>query len=228
MAAKKVPDIKVGEVFGQRTVISEPFKIAGNKMWKVRCLCSCGTEADVNTLELLKNRQTMCWDCRCRSLRSPDIHIGLRFGKFTVVGETKAYGKLVWVCECACGNKTNMNSAAVHSGRKECPKCAGLSRRLGDVKIMWSGIVHRAKTLKVPLEVTWDELKDLLSAQNYQCALSGIPIALPKSSEEFYNGVTTASVDRIDSTIGYVPGNVQWVHKDVNFMKQSFPQSYRK
>lgn len=29
----------------------------------------------------------------------------------------------------------------------------------------------------------------------------------------------TASLDRIDSSKGYIPGNVQWVHKDVNKMK---------
>lgn len=30
------------------------------------------------------------------------------------------------------------------------------------------------------------------------------------------------SLDRIDSNKGYVEGNVQWVHKDVNMMKQSY------
>ena len=28
----------------------------------------------------------------------------------------------------------------------------------------------------------------------------------------------------IDSSKGYIKDNVQWVHKDVNFMKQSLPQ----
>ena len=34
----------------------------------------------------------------------------------------------------------------------------------------------------------------------------------------------TASIDRIDSSIGYVIGNVQWVHKQVNFMKGTMEQ----
>lgn len=34
----------------------------------------------------------------------------------------------------------------------------------------------------------------------------------------------TASVDRIDSTKGYTPDNVQWVDKRINFMKQHFSQ----
>lgn len=29
----------------------------------------------------------------------------------------------------------------------------------------------------------------------------------------------TASLDRIDSRHGYIPGNIQWLHKDINVMK---------
>ena len=32
----------------------------------------------------------------------------------------------------------------------------------------------------------------------------------------------TASLDRIDSSKGYIEGNVQWVHKSVNIMKCDF------
>ena len=35
-----------------------------------------------------------------------------------------------------------------------------------------------------------------------------------------------ASLDRIDNTKGYEIGNIQWVHKDVNWMKHDFDQSY--
>lgn len=32
----------------------------------------------------------------------------------------------------------------------------------------------------------------------------------------------TASLDRIDSSKGYLENNVQWVHKDINWMKQDY------
>jgi len=35
-----------------------------------------------------------------------------------------------------------------------------------------------------------------------------------------------ASLDRIDSSIGYVNDNVQWVHKDINMMKRIYTQEY--
>jgi hypothetical protein len=31
-------------------------------------------------------------------------------------------------------------------------------------------------------------------------------------------------LDRVDSSKGYIEGNVQWVHKTINLMKQSFNQ----
>ena len=48
------------------------------------------------------------------------------------------------------------------------------------------------------------------------CALSGRPITYKTKARE--RG-PTASLDRIDSSKGYVKGNVQWIHKDINRMK---------
>ena len=35
----------------------------------------------------------------------------------------------------------------------------------------------------------------------------------------------TASLDRIDSKLGYTSNNIQWVHKDLNYMKSDLDQS---
>jgi hypothetical protein len=35
---------------------------------------------------------------------------------------------------------------------------------------------------------------------------------------------TTASLDRINSSLGYVEGNCQWVHKVINTMKMALSQ----
>lgn len=55
----------------------------------------------------------------------------------------------------------------------------------------------------------------LFRRQNRVCAYTGLALILHPRSER------TASVDRIDSTKGYIKGNVQWVHKDINMMKGS-------
>ena len=59
-------------------------------------------------------------------------------------------------------------------------------------------------------------------AQRFRCSLSGLPIRLPTDT---YDKASTASLDRIDSSKGYIPGNVQWVHKKINMMKNRLPDS---
>ena len=72
--------------------------------------------------------------------------------------------------------------------------------------------------------LTTKYLWKLFEKQHNRCSLSGVSISLPISAYDATHGNVTASLDRIDSNKGYVGGNVQWVHKDVNMMKQHFSQ----
>jgi hypothetical protein len=63
---------------------------------------------------------------------------------------------------------------------------------------------------------------EIYEVQGGLCALTGEPLTfknLNKGTDQ------TASLDRIDSSLGYVEGNVQWVHKDVNLMKNVLSQA---
>jgi hypothetical protein len=79
---------------------------------------------------------------------------------------------------------------------------------------------HRGHTVIISIEYAWN----LFIKQNKKCALSGLPIDFAISNKR--SSETTASLDRIDSTKEYVEGNVQWVHKHVNIMKNVFDQDY--
>jgi len=73
-------------------------------------------------------------------------------------------------------------------------------------------------------EVSNEYLQQIWDHQNGKCPLSGVNIWIG------YNGriktrEVTASLDRIDSSKGYVDGNVQWVHKIVNSMKWDTPEN---
>ena len=57
--------------------------------------------------------------------------------------------------------------------------------------------------------------------QNKKCAITGTDIYF--STKISGNG--SASLDRIDSKAGYIIGNVQWVHKDINWMKADFGET---
>lgn len=73
--------------------------------------------------------------------------------------------------------------------------------------------------------LSWDlEPQDILEMYEEQkgaCALTGWPIGWSEK------GLTaTVSIDRVDSSEGYVKGNVQLLHKDVNMAKQQYSQEY--
>ena len=75
-----------------------------------------------------------------------------------------------------------------------------------------------AKLRNIEWGLGFDYLADLLVDQNFKCALTGWDINAKGVSKN------TASLDRIDSSLGYVEGNVQWVHKMVNMCKQKYSQ----
>lgn len=78
-----------------------------------------------------------------------------------------------------------------------------------------------AETRGLNWNLSEEYIWQLYLSQNKKCVLSGKSIGWTK---EGY--IHTASIDRIDSNDGYIIGNVQLVHKDINFMKQQYSQEY--
>lgn len=74
-----------------------------------------------------------------------------------------------------------------------------------------------AETRGIEFAVSVEFLWELYLAQEKVCALSGLSIGWAE-----VGAIHTASIDRIDSTCGYTPENIQLVHKDVNMMKQQY------
>ena len=87
------------------------------------------------------------------------------------------------------------------------------------VRLSWLRTYHvGAKARGLSFEIEAKDVRELYDEQQGLCALSGQPIILPLSSK--YASVT-ASIDRIDNSIGYIRSNVQLVHKQVNMLRGS-------
>jgi len=68
-------------------------------------------------------------------------------------------------------------------------------------------------------------LKDLWEEQEGRCALSGLPLDLPRNSlawEQRTGDPWKPSLDRVDSSRGYLKGNVRFVAMIANLAKQRF------
>jgi len=167
---------------------------------------------------------------------------GKTFGLLTVLRMDKTEkskgGRYRAICECKCGNK--YYDACPHAIRRgqttscgcrkdQYEKISGKNNKnfKGYEEIRggrWEKLRKKAKSRSQEFNITIRYAWDLFIKQNKKCALSGIPICFGVESKR--KSIITASLDRIDSNKGYVEGNVQWVHKDVNVMKNMFNQKY--
>lgn len=98
-----------------------------------------------------------------------------------------------------------------------------LWRGCGDIgRFYWGSLIDKAcrrgMSFIIPIEHGWE----MLTKQGFACAISGLPIRMASESEKRRGIEETASLDRINSSHGYIYGNVQWVHKAVNRMKKDY------
>lgn len=159
---------------------------------------------------------------------------GRTFNDLTAISVSKEKTRLgfrKWTCLCKCGNTTTaITNQLLHGGKKSCGCRRFLSqskshcwRGVGEIpSVFWKRLIYHSKRglgRTIPVDVTPEYAWDLFLKQNRKCALSGVEISFGE------RGKTTASVDRIDPSSGYIPGNIQWVHKDVNAMKFDLQQN---
>src|ERR1700733_2697330 len=160
---------------------------------------------------------------------------GLRFDKLVVIdrAENSRHKMTRCNCRCDCGNAKTILSKHLQAGLISNCGCSHGKRGVDHVQwkgcgeisgsrwaMITSSYNRRRKGRLLPFEIDITYALDLFLKQNRTCALSGMTIyfGLTNTHE------TTASLDRIDSKMGYIRGNVQWVHKDINLMKNILSQ----
>jgi len=172
------------------------------------------------------------------SNRGPDAKtlalVGQEFNKLTVVGVVRYIrGDTTQTCykarvQCSCGSapftlfvqalgKTQSCGCSVDYGSRTGAKSYKFSGYREIRGSYWAHVQHGAETRGLPFEISIEYVWGLFEQQDRKCALSGVPLSFgPYQSRRRGQ---TASLDRIDASLGYVIGNVQWVHKSINLMR---------
>ena len=172
--------------------------------------------------------------------------LGNVYGRLTVTKYSRLDNsqKAMWMCLCQCGNITEVRSGDLISNKIKSCGCLLSETSRENVKIShkkypksynYKGIgdltgsyirriKHHALLKRREYNLTKEYMWELFLKQNKKCALTGLDIWFGVSTKEKNNGKKeqTASLDRIDSSKGYIEGNVQWVHKDINNIKQDY------
>ena len=168
--------------------------------------------------------------------------VGKRFCRLLVVKQAPSRDKRTrWWCLCDCGVQKEMSSKNLLNGHTR--SCGCLQREkvrankcrkglrpsnwkgIGDMSSShWKRICWCARVRGLEISITHQYCVDLFQAQQGKCALSGQQIKFTDIGDET-RSTGTASLDRIDSSKGYIPGNVQWVDKRIQRMKSNFPQN---
>lgn len=141
-----------------------------------------------------------------------------------LIGSHPKFRTNLWMWECIkCGTVGGPSLTNSITRPREPRCCMDMSKEKGP---RWNGYmeisgtylgssrkgaVRRGLEFSVSPEYLWE----VWEKQNGKCRYSGRKLA---------HGVD-ASIDRIDSSKGYVTGNIQWVHKDINKIKSDFQES---
>jgi len=160
-----------------------------------------------------------------------------KYNQLTVLEEVKHKGRLMYRTQCDCGRIDIKRKDWVINGRTtSCKNCASKRTAIkypppsnfqgigGLSKTHFSYIKHCADIRDIPFNLTIDFLWNLFQQQRGLCGLSDVPLVL-EPAIKFCNvdwDIITASLDRIDNTKGYEEGNVWWVHKRVNRLKNNY------
>lgn len=154
---------------------------------------------------------------------------GDRFGSLVFTGEFKHLNKRkLGVFICDCGKEKVVRIDIVKSGNTKSCGCKSPNKdykirrdasgeNYGYMVIM-SRIQERCKRRNLECTIIWMDIKQKLIEQDNKCAYSGLCIRVPTDFVDLYSD-DILSVDRIDSSIGYTPSNIQLVNKKVNLMK---------
>lgn len=117
--------------------------------------------------------------------------------------------------------------------RSDCKDCSNKKRRKqyhssdkfkyhtadGKMTPALANAKYRAKKKGLEFDITRDYIISLWNEQDGRCKITNEKFKLDSNSKYSKDG---AHLDRIDSSKGYVKGNVQWIIGWVNLMKSSY------
>lgn len=156
-------------------------------------------------------------------------YIGVQFNDLIPIkflGRDKR-SHILFLCKCRCGKTKKVRGNDLRQDTIKSCGCrnhktgkdhAGFKGYEDIPSTYWTRLQSNAEKRNLDFNLTIEEAWELFIQQKRRCSLSGV--LLDFSTPRQKSILSQASLDRIDSSKGYIKGNVQWVCKETNFMKR--------
>jgi hypothetical protein len=232
---RKINDTRIAKLFTR-----EFLDYHYNKLEKTLLQIAEENNTTYNTVLYYMNKR----DLKRRHIVKTSSLEGQVFEKLRVIkpifkNDKESNGVFKWLCYCdpelgGCGKYKKCSTGNLKNKKVKSCGC-WIDIKTGPENPVWKGGKHipgtflskyrnHAKRRCIIFDLSLEYLDDLLEKQNFKCAITGLPLSFENYGYKDLN--CNASLDRIDSNGNYEEGNVQWVLREINMMKQSLSMEY--
>jgi hypothetical protein len=160
---------------------------------------------------------------------------GEKFGRWRVLGihpERARHGHILWLCRCDCGTERTVRGDLLRYGLST--SCGCLAREKTSARMFRHG--HAGKK-RSPTYRSWESMRRRCNNPNAHAydRYGGQGIKVCERYNSFENLLTDmgvrppgTSIDRIDSSRGYEPGNVHWATHSQQNLNRRLPKRKRR
>lgn len=199
----------IGQRFGRLTVVAR--STGRRNHWL--CKCDCGNDRTVyaGSLRLGYTRSCGCLrrEASARRVRARvrrHINVGDRFGRLTALYQTE---ERLWLCRCTCGARKEIDTYCLLRGETRSCGCFQREARIKhgmtytNEHRIWRGMVARCTQPSSP-QFKYYGGRGIAVAEEWRRDFPRFLADVgPRPSP-------SQSLDRIDNSRGYEPGNVRW------------------
>lgn len=225
VAGRRVPpsqSYSIGTKIGWWTVLQNDVQKPEGDRIRAACRvrCRCGKDFIVSMTTLRQGRSTRCKYCawaatyikkreHCAKAH-PAISIGAKFGYWTVIESGLRVENIRAVrVRCECGTEKVKGYFTLRNGTSTSCGC----RRKPSIDGTWSSIyANIARRSGIACHLTRPQIKAICQLNCAYCGIEPSNVMRRKIGSECQHvpslDVCYSGIDRLDSGIGYVPGNV--------------------
>lgn len=152
-----------------------------------------------------------------------------RFGRLVAINRVYQNKTSYYQCVCDCGNiDVLVRRNRLVDGETQSCGCLAIEKTIerswkGHEEISgkyWYDLNRNAKYRLIEFSITIENAWEKFVEQGKQCYFTGETLCFAKGKKD--KTTQTASLDRLDNSLGYTKENCCWVHKTVNRLKNDF------